>query len=103
MIWLKAKHLGHPAGRRFRIGGRTWILSTWRAHLPGTRVYWNYVRFWAAHPTNSVKHLRLNPFVRIARRYGKIHRSWWLWTIDAGNEIWNGGRGLHTAWFWAKP
>jgi len=48
------------------------------------------------HRTWHVNNLRLYPFVRRIERLGLVRPGWWMENIEAGFEIWNGGRGLAT-------
>jgi hypothetical protein len=47
----------------------------------------------------SVKGLWLNPFFRIAEARGWLKSSWYWTGIDAGFELWKGGRGLRVTDF----
>jgi hypothetical protein len=103
MIWLNEREFQIPTydeGRYVRIEGTWWYFDHWRPCWDG--VCWNYVRFWRLRSTWHVRHLWLNPFIRTVERAGLISRSWWLETIAAGYELWWGGRGLATTWFWAR-
>jgi hypothetical protein len=46
-----------------------------------------------------VKGLWLNPFFRIAEARGWLKSSWYWTGIDAGFELWKGGRGLRVTDF----
>lgn len=103
MIWLNSRNLGHPYGSPvIWVDGRRWWLSYWRACLPNTTTCWNYVRFWAVHPTNGVAWLRLHPFMRVMERIGKLRSWWYLWNVEAGYECWSGCQGMETTWFWTQ-
>ena len=67
------------------------------------RACWNYVQFRRVHPVTGVRRLKLLPFVAHAEKRRLIEPRWWLENIEAGFELWQGGRGLATNWFWARP
>lgn len=103
MIWLNSHNLGHPYGSPVVwIDGRAWWLSYWQACVQNTTTCWNYVRFWAVHPTIGVSWLNLYPFMRKMERLGKLRSSWYLWNVEAGYECWYGCKGMTTTWFWAR-
>lgn len=100
MVWLN-EHGGccglQRGAPKVKIDGTRWWFSHWRTctHLPWeTHVCWNYVQFRRVHRTWQVSGLRLRPFIRRAEAAGLIKPRWWLQTIEAGFEIWTGGRGL---------
>jgi len=97
MIWLN-EHGGCCALQRgapiVRIDGQLWWLSHWRTHHDGKS--WNYIQFRRVNRTWHVNNLKLYPFVRRIRRLGLVRPGWWMENIEAGFEIWNGGRGLAT-------
>jgi hypothetical protein len=106
MIWL-TEHGGCcflPNPHRYWIDGRDWYLVHWRPCLsvPGGRACWNYIQFRAVRKTSHLRWLRLTPFIRIAERHRLISPAWWLWNIEAGNEIWWGGKSLATTSFYAR-
>jgi hypothetical protein len=49
-----------------------------------------------------VRKLHLLPFIHRAEERGWIQPAWWLENIEAGFELWQGGAGLGTDWFWAR-
>jgi hypothetical protein len=102
MIWLGARRIGVPARTPVvRIDHARWYLLHWRAcHLGDC---WNYFQFRRARPVLGVRHLPLLPFIRRGEERGWVSRGWWLENIEAGFELWQGGRGLATDWFWARP
>jgi hypothetical protein len=103
MIWLNERGSEIPTydhGRYVQIDGASWYFDHWRTCLSGT--CWNYVRFWRVHRVSRARGLSLNPFIDTAEHSGLIERSWWLETISAGYELWQGGRGLDTTWFSAR-
>jgi hypothetical protein len=52
-----------------------------------------YISFRRATVTHRAR-LRLAPFMAIAKRLGVLNSSALLWSVQAGFEIWSGGRGL---------
>ena len=52
-----------------------------------------YISFRRAIPTSGAK-LRLAPFMAVAERIGVVSPDSLLWAVQAGFEIWSGGRGL---------
>ena len=46
---------------------------------------------------------RMFEYQRRAEAKGWVKPSWWLLNIEAGFELWHGGTGLATDWFWARP
>jgi len=101
MIWLGARRIKVPARTPVvRIDHTRWYLLHWRACHRGD--CWNYVQFRRVRPVLGVRHLALLPFIRRAEKRGWISPRWWLENIEAGFELWQGGRGLATNWFWAR-
>jgi glycosyl hydrolase family 12 len=101
MIWLRARHIKVPPRTPVvRIEHIRWYLLHWRACHGGT--CWNYVQFRRVWPVLRVHHLHLLPFIHRAETRGWIQPAWWLENIEAGFELWQGGAGLATDWFWAR-
>ena len=75
-------------------------LLHWRACHGGT--CWNYIQFRRVWPVLRVRKLHLLPFIHRAGKRGWIQPAWWLENIEAGFELWQGGAGLGTDWFWAR-
>lgn len=102
MIWLNTRRIGRPSHARVvRLAGTRWYFQHWRAcHNGGC---WNYLQFRRVRPVTGVKRLKLTPFIHHAQARHLIKRQWWLENIEAGFELWQGGRGLATKWFWARP
>jgi len=101
MIWLAARHI--PVPRRTRIvhvDHVRWYLLHWRTCLAGT--CWNYIQFRRVWPVLRARRLHLLPFIHRAEKRGWIRPAWWLENIEAGFELWRGGTGLATRWFWAR-
>jgi hypothetical protein len=102
MIWLGARRIGVPARTPVvHIDHARWYLEHWRAcHLGDC---WNYIQFRRVQPVRRVHRLRLQPFIGRGEKRGWIRPGWWLENIEAGFELWQGGRGLATDRFWARP
>lgn len=102
MIWLNAREAALPPRHRVVwLAGARWYFQHWRACHAGA--CWNYLQYRRVRPTTWVSHLPLLPFVAHAGAHRLIRGSWWLENIEAGFELWHGGRGLATRWFWARP
>jgi hypothetical protein len=101
MVWLNTRNLPRSSLRTVRIDGTEWYLAHWRASGHGKT--WNYIQFRRVHRTSGVTRLKLWPFIRKAEQMHLIRRWWWLLNIEAGFEIWNGGKGLATTTFSARP
>jgi len=101
MIWLNARRITVPPRTEIvRIGHVRFYLLHWRACHGGT--CWNYIQFRRVWPVQRVRHLHLLPFIHRAERRAWIRPVWWLENIEAGFELWQGGTGLATDWFWAR-
>jgi len=101
MIWLDTSGFPHPrAARIVRIDHTRWYVLNWVTRHNGT--HWNYIQFRRVHPASHVWRMRLQPFFRRAERMGLLDQRWYLLNIEAGFEIWSGGRGLGTTGFWAR-
>ena len=70
------------------VDGAKWYVVP-HATLPGKF----YISFRRATVTHQAR-LRLAPFMTIAARLGVLNSSALLWSVQAGFEIWSGGRGL---------
>lgn len=103
MIWLNAQGLYNPAGQGWpivRIDGALWYVLTW---ITGNgRQTWRYVQFRKFTPRWSENNMPLAPFFKYLENSGWIRPSWYLLNIEAGFEIWNGGRGLTVQSFSAR-
>jgi Glycosyl hydrolase family 12 len=90
MIWLKYSKPSwwvqlYPT---VKVDGAKWYVVP-HATAPGHY----YISFRRATATASAT-LRLAPFMTAAERFGAVRKSWLLWCVQAGFEIWSGGRGL---------
>jgi hypothetical protein len=96
MIWLS-----HPnaaaGGPEVSVDGAEWYLSEWMTRSHG--VSWRLIIFTHATQISSVAGLWLNPFFRIAESRGWLKPSWYWTGIDAGFELWKGGKGLGVSYF----
>jgi hypothetical protein len=101
MIWLKTRNLPRSSRRIVHIDGTEWYLDHWIAS--GHRRSWNYIQFRRVHPAKGVSGLRLWPFIKRAERMGWVRPWYWMLNIEAGFEVWKGGKGLGTKSFWARP
>lgn len=97
MIWLNDR--GYPAARAsaIRVDHRRWYVTHWRTSHGGR--HWTYVQVRLARRVTGVHGLALLPIIRRVERMHLIRPRWWLLNIEAGFEIWHGGRGLATRSF----
>ena len=98
MIWLQYSRPSwwvnlYP---EVKVDGAKWYVVP-HATLPG-KFYISFRRASVAHQAK----LRLAPFMTIARRLGVLSSSERLWSVQAGFEIWSGGRGLAITHFAAS-
>jgi len=101
MIWLSARRVKVPPHTKIlHVGHLRWYLLHWRACHAGT--CWNYIQFRRVWPVLRARKLRLLPFIHRAEKRGWIQPAWWLENIEAGFELWQGGTGLATDWFWSR-
>lgn len=94
MIWVNRGGGAMPAGRKVstvEIAGLTW--DVYYANLS-----WNYVAFASRVALESVE-LDLKAFIDEAVRMGYIDPEWYLDAVEAGFEIWSGGKSLTTLSF----
>jgi len=96
MIWLSHPNVA-VRGTRVRVDGTDWYLNEWKTR--GHGVSWRLIIFAHRTPISRVKGLWLNPFFRIAESHGWLKPSWYWTGIDAGFELWKGGRGLRVSNF----
>ncbi|MBY8849368.1 GH12 family glycosyl hydrolase domain-containing protein [Saccharothrix longispora] len=90
MIWFNRQGSIQPIGSQVgtgTVGGRTW--QVWR----GSNGANNVISYVAPSPINSWSFSVLD-FVNDVRNRGMITTSWYLTSIQAGFEPWNGGVGL---------
>jgi hypothetical protein len=90
MIWFNRQGSIQPIGSAVgntTIGGRTW--QVWR----GSNGSNNVISYVAPSPINSWSFNVLD-FINDVRNRGAITSSWYLTSIQAGFEPWNGGVGL---------
>ncbi|WP_437587198.1 GH12 family glycosyl hydrolase domain-containing protein [Sorangium sp. So ce1000] len=97
MIWQAYQGGVQPAGSKvasvIKWNGRTY--DKWVGSVNGTKVV-SYVR-----TAGGVSHTSfdLMPFLRDCQRWDGLQASWYLQSIQAGFEIWQGGQGLTTSEF----
>jgi Glycosyl hydrolase family 12 len=102
MIWLNTHNMGRPPAGTPTLWVRHhkyWFLHWVPCH---NGACWNYIQFRRVRTTWGVRRMRIGPFIRRAERRGLIRSWWWMENIEAGFEIWTGGTGLTTKWFWAR-
>ncbi|GAA1287691.1 GH12 family glycosyl hydrolase domain-containing protein [Saccharothrix xinjiangensis] len=90
MIWFNRQGSIQPIGSAVgnaTVGGRTW--QVWRGNNGGN----NVISYVAPSPITSWSFNVLD-FINDVRNRGAITNSWYLTSIQAGFEPWNGGTGL---------
>lgn len=105
MIWLGTEgrveyNPGAHGWHQVQIDGARWWLLTWRTYDPSYGS-WTYIQFRRVHPVTHAA-LALGPFMRAAERAQLLAGTDYLRSIDAGFEIWSGGRYLRTNFFSVK-
>jgi len=76
-----------------KLDGKWWHVDEWRT-LHANGLSWPLVIFDAVRPFSSVHGLRLAPFLRYAAGRHWITLRYYLTSVEAGNEINYGGKGL---------
>jgi hypothetical protein len=92
MIWLNHNGPVHPTGHEAAsgvvIGGRgydVWV---------GRRGGWKAITYAMTSGTTAVSGLDLQPLAADAMSRGYLRGSWYLASVEAGFELWQGGAGL---------
>lgn len=91
MIWLNYQGTIQPAGSKIAtvsINGATW--DVWGYMNPSS---WNYIAFVRVNHVHSAS-FNINPFFKDAVSRGYMSSAWYLISVEAGFEIWQGGAGL---------
>jgi hypothetical protein len=95
MIWLaddgSVRPLGTPQGTA-DIGGRSYLV--WYGYGSGNSV--PTVSYQAISPVSQVSDLDIAAFAQDAWQRGYLQPNWYLIDVQAGFELWQGGRGLAT-------
>ncbi len=92
MIWLDYKNLqGWQTDLgRVTLGGYSW--EVWKATMGSGARSWTYLAYMIQAPmVTSVTDLDLNAFFKDAAARGIVHDSWYLYAIQAGDELRTGG------------
>ena len=99
MIWLRYSKPAWWEGLypTVMIDGAKWYVVP-HATAPGNY----YLSFRRATPVSAAT-LRIAPFMAAAKRLGAVRSSWLLWAVQAGFEIWSGGKGLAITKFSVTP
>jgi len=101
MIWLNHHGPKHPYGSEVAsnvsIGGRSY--NVWFGGRTGS---YGTVTYTMISRARSVSNLDLRPLEANAVSRGYLRRSWYLITVQAGFEVWQGGKGLVTRSFSVK-
>jgi hypothetical protein len=98
MIWLNHHGPKHPYGSEVAsnvsIGGRSY--NVWYGARAGS---YGTVTYTMTSRARSVSNLDLQPLAANAVSRGYLSTSWYLITVQAGFEVWQGGKGLATRSF----
>jgi hypothetical protein len=89
MIWINHSGGVQPAGSNQ--GSATIAGASWEVWVNGGQ--WNYIAYRRTSTTNSVN-LDLKEFFDDAVSRGQVQSAWYLISVEAGFELWNGGVGL---------
>ncbi|MEV0844535.1 hypothetical protein AB0J21_01380 [Streptomyces sp. NPDC049954] len=93
MIWQKHQGPVQPIGTQtasgVAIGGATY--DVWTGNIG-----WSVISYVRTSPADSVTGLDLRAFADDAAARGSIQREWYLNSVQAGFEPWQGGTGLRT-------
>lgn len=93
MVWPNHGGGVQPAGSQvatITVAGATW--DVWQGPMSG----WTYIAYVRQVPTNSLTDLDLRAFISDAVGRRAVDKSWYLIAIEAGFEIWRGGKGFGT-------
>ena len=101
MIWINTRNVPRASKRIVWVDHTRWYLAKWRAKGHGRS--WNYIQFRRVSRRRSVTNLKLWPFIKKAEQKHWIRPWYWMLNIEAGFEIWRGGKGLGTKAFSASP
>jgi hypothetical protein len=99
MVWINHRGGPRPAGSRVgtvKIDGTAYDL--WKGVLrdDSKRISWVVVTYLRKTHVRALVKLDVRNITRDATRRGYINRSWYLNSVQAGFEVWTGGRGLRT-------
>ncbi|MGI5466288.1 GH12 family glycosyl hydrolase domain-containing protein [Streptomyces sp. CA-132043] len=93
MIWNKFRGAVQPVGTKVASGvsvaGTTY--DVWAGNIG-----WNVISYVRTSATDAVTSLDLRAFARDAAARGSLDASWYLTSVQAGFEPWQGGQGLRT-------
>ena len=97
MVWLRRQGPKHPYGSQVAtdvsVGGRSY--NVWYGNAHG----FNTVTYLMTTGKRSVTNLDLRPLEANAVGRGYLKKSWYLISVEAGFEVWQGGTGLATKSF----
>jgi cellulose 1,4-beta-cellobiosidase len=91
MVWLDHGGGVGSAGKQtgtVSLSGATW--DVWQGPMGG----WKYIAYVRTEPTHAVRDLDIVAFTRDAIARGAVDPAWYLIDVEAGFEVWQGGRGL---------
>ncbi|HXX67198.1 MAG TPA: hypothetical protein VEK07_08455 [Polyangiaceae bacterium] len=93
MVWPDHGGGVQPAGAQVAtvtLADAAW--DVWKGPMES----WTYIAYVRQTPTDALVDLDLRSFVSDAVARGAIDKSWYLIAIEAGFEIWRGGKGFAT-------
>jgi hypothetical protein len=100
MIWLNHQGSIQPAGAEVapgvRIGG--YLYNVWYGANNGDSDS-DIITYQMASPRTEVADLDVDSVIRDAEQRGYTQSSWYLISVEAGFEVWQGGTGLATRYF----
>jgi hypothetical protein len=98
MIWINFRGAIQPFGNTvatgISIGGATY--DVWYGRESNGSTSWNVISYVARNTTLSANNLDIKAFTTDAVGRSYINNSWYLISIEAGFELWQGGAGLAT-------
>jgi len=71
------------------LGGMAW--EVWQFDGKSQNGQWKYVAYLAQTRTDSIRNLNLKAFLDDSQARGYVKPSWYLYAVEAGNEIHSGG------------
>ena len=99
MIWMKTHRFGEPAAN-VKVDGIHWHLVHWTTRsLTDPSITWPLIIFRAVPARGYVHRLPILPFLKVLKHLGLVHKGYWLDSVHAGFEIWDGGKGMRLQWF----
>lgn len=94
MIWLAERGVQMPPGGLISIGGLLWRITAWEARRPDG-AHWPLI-IYRLEGTLGRRRRRISiiPFLRYAEAEAWVRPWYWVASVHAGYELWQGGHGL---------